>query len=447
MAKLTDAAARAAKPGDTVRAIPDGEVPGMDLRITPSGRKFWSLRVRHNGRQVRVHLGEYLPASKAGSTETPGSTSLASARELGRAARLLASRGQDPEHAVRPPVQDTGATVSVAVSRWMATKADNRSQPLERRRLELHVLPTLGEKPIRDVSRADLSALLHNMAFNPDPKAAKPVEANRTFTSLRGLFRWVAEQGMREDDPTALLRRPVKLEPSAKRQREGTVPLLSMEELARLWRAAPGIKSAVLGDLLRCMLLVPLRRDEWTDLAWSELRDPFTADGWTGAALQIGAERMKGRRPALVPLPPQAVALLAERKKRTGAGGHVFAIAGREKPFSGWKRAAETLRGLLPGQRTDWSAHTIRKSVATALVRDLGADELLVGRILQHSPRAMLGVTAVYQRSDRLKEQADLLTRWGAHLETVAASLAEDTASTGRVVRLRRRAAGTPARG
>jgi site-specific recombinase XerD len=84
----------------------------------------------------------------------------------------------------------------------------------------------------------------------------------------------------------------------------------------------------------------------------------------------------------------------------------------------------------------DWSPHTIRKSVATALVRDLGADELLVGRILQHSPKGSLGVTAVYQRSDRLAEQAVLLTRWAQHLTTVAAGLEDKAASPPCVVSL-----------
>jgi integrase len=183
------------------------------------------------------------------------------------------------------------------------------------------------------------------------------------------------------------------------------------------------------------MLLVPLRRDEWTDLTWVELRESFTADGWDGAALCIPAKRMKGRRLTVVPLPAQAAAILAERRKITGRGANVFSVPGRAGPFNGWKRAAETLRRAL-GDRDDWSPHTIRKSVATAMVRDLKADELLVGRVLQHSPKAALGVTAVYQRSDRIAEQAELLTRWADHLEAVAVTIDDDSLA-GKVVPFR----------
>lgn len=406
MARLTDAAVRSAKAEGGARDIADGTVPGLYLRVSPTGRKGWTLRLRVQGRNVRLDLGEY-----------PG-TGLADARELAQEARRLAGRGENPAHAIRPPPVDTGLTVEQAVARWLQTKAANRSLHMETRRMALHVLPHIGEKPLRDVTRGDLHSLLHDMAFGATPK---PVEANRVFVSMRGFFGWAQAADLRDDDPSALLQKPVKVEPSALRQKEGTEALLSMDELARLWRVVPTLNSAVLGDLVRCMILVPLRRDEWTDLQWSEVRGTFTADGWTGAALAIPAARMKGKRPATVPLPQVALDIVDSRRAASGRGPSVFSVAGREAPFTGWKRAAETMRKAL-GSPQDWSPHTIRKSVATALVRDLGADELLVGRILQHSPKAALGITAVYQRSSRLAEQAALLQRWADHIRAVAAA-------------------------
>lgn len=403
---LTDSAVRGAKPGATDRDLADGTVPGLALRVYKSGRKAWALRLRVGRRQRRLDLGEF-----------PG-TSLADARDLARAARRLAATGGDPEHAVRPPVVEAGVTVSEAVARWLETKKGNRSHHMEKRRMALHVEPELGTRPLREIALHDLAGRLHEMAFGRDPK---PVEANRTFTSLRGLFGWAQAMGLRHDDPTMLLKRPVKVEPSAVRRREGTEALLGMAELARLYALAPTIDSAVLGDLVRCMILVPLRRDEWTDLAWSELRREMVADGWAGPSLAIAAARMKGRRPAIVPLPAQALAMLDARRKDQ-RGDYAFAVGARNAPFSGWKHAAVALRRVLKAD-DEWSAHTIRKSVATAMVRDLKADELLVGRILQHSSRSALGITSVYQRSDRLSEQAELLQRWADHVGKTAASL------------------------
>ena len=268
-------------------------------------------------------------------------------------------------------------------------------------------------------SRRRLSALLRGIASGAD---ARPVEANRVYTSLRGLFRWCRRNMGSPDDPTELIDKPTREEPAVVRRREGTEPLLDMSELAALWNPAAALPSSVLPDLTRCLLLVPLRREEWTALQWSEVRDSYTADGWKGAALQIPAARMKGRRPAIVPLSPAAVEILEARRRLTGHGEFVFAVPGKDTPFAGWRRGAGTLRTAL-GKRTDWSVHTIRASVATAMVRDLGAEELLVGRILQHSARSVLGVTDTYQRSSRLAEQAELLGRWSAHLQAVALAL------------------------
>jgi integrase len=180
------------------------------------------------------------------------------------------------------------------------------------------------------------------------------------------------------------------------------------------------------------LILIPLRREEMNNLAWNEVREAVVEGGWSGAALTLPARRMKGKRSATIPLCRQAQAILEERRKLTGRGEFVFVVTGREKPFAGWKRGSQTLRDALKNGK-DWSPHTIRKSVATALVRDLGADELLVGRILQHSPRAILGVTDQYQRSIRLSEQSNLLQRWADHLEAVAAKL--DQASNVRSMR------------
>jgi integrase len=421
MANLTDAAVKAAKPEQHARDIADGTIPGLSLRVTPQGRKAWALRTKWRGARVRVDLGEY-PA-----------TGLAEARQLAQAARKLVDRGQDPTLAVQP--FRGSDDVATAVGKWLETKHRNRSIDLERRRMELYVLPELGKTPVKAVTTNQLYYLLNAVAFTGKRVVTKPmtwakpkpVEANRLYTSLRGFFHWCHRSGLRDDDPTALLDKPVREEPSAARRREGVEPVLDMQELARLWNAAPELRGSVLPDLTRCLLLVPLRREEWTGLRWVERHKSLAADGWTGPALKIPASRMKGRRPAIVPLPKAAVEILDRRHKLTGKGEYVFAVPGREDAFAGWRRGADTLREVL-GARADWSPHTIRGSVATAMVRELGADELLVKRLLQHSPRSVLGITDTYQRSLRLNEQAELLERWSERLQAVAASLKEPEA-------------------
>ena len=365
-ARLTDQAVKAAKPpgkGEGARDIADRAVPGLSLRVTPQGHKSWTLRAKWRGDRMRVDLGEY-PA-----------TSLAEARRLATAARKLADRGDNPELAVRPYLESID--VATAIDDWLMTKADKRSVDQVRRRLEIYMVPDFGRAPVKAVTTAELSALLHEVAFKgkavetkrqtkPRPK---PVEANRLYTSLCTFFHWCHKNGLRNDNPAALVDKPVEKEPSATRRQEGTEPLLDMTELAKLWNAAPLLPGAVLGDLLRCLLLVPLRREEWTGLRWSERHANYTADGWHGPALRLPASRMKGKRKADVPLSSAASEILDARHKLTGGGDYVFAVPGRDTAFAGWRRGADTLRaalgeGLPPkAVRNDWSPHTIRASV------------------------------------------------------------------------------------
>jgi integrase len=404
MSRLTDAAVKAAKADQTTRDIYDEGEAGLCLRVQPSGRKAWGLRVRFRGKQKRYDLGEY-PA-----------TSLCDARALATAMKKAAGRGQDPATVLRPP-PSAAPMVAEAVSVYMETKSGNRSQGMEKRRFELHVLPAIGDKHVDTVTKADLDSLLHDMAH----KTGLLVEPNRVFTSLTGFWSWIVYQrGYRADNPMAGMKRPIKIEPSQARQRAGTVAVLSLDELARLWRLAPTLPSSVLPDLVRCMLAVPLRREEWTALRWAEVRE-IVEDGWAGWALKLPAERMKGRRPAVVPLPHRVVAIINERRKLTGESGFVFSVPGCRTPFAGWKRGADVLRTKLASDIA-WTPHDIRRSVATALARDIGTDTEIIKRILQHSDDALLGITAVYQKSHRLKEQAEALEAWGALLEQAAAS-------------------------
>jgi hypothetical protein len=93
MARLSDAAVKAVKPGSATKDIYDEAEPGLCLWVQPGGQMAWGLRIRHAGRQPRYSLGDY-PA-----------TSLAEARALAAAMKKAATRGQNPEVA-RPGSAD-----------------------------------------------------------------------------------------------------------------------------------------------------------------------------------------------------------------------------------------------------------------------------------------------------------------------------------------------------
>jgi integrase len=376
---------------------------GLCVRVQPSGRKAWCLRVRANGILKRFSLGEY-PA-----------TSLSEARDMASEMKKAARRGQNPEHILKPPLSHA-PTMRAAVKDYMETKEGNQSHNKELRRLENHILPTLGDLPVDGISKADIDRALQHMVRTHNLQAAP----NRAFTSLSGFWRWaVFQRGYRTDNPMEGMKRPIKLEPSAARQKGDTATVLDLEELVRLYHIAPGLPSSVLPDLVRCLVLVPLRREELTGLLWSEFEEFAIFDGYSGPLLRIAAHRTKARRPAIVPVSHQIANILVERRRLNGNSPYVFSVPGSPTPFGGWAHGIRVLRTYLASTKP-WTVHDIRRSVATALSRDIRTDTEIIRRILQHSDGKLLGVTAIYQKSRRLKEQADALESWAALLERLA---------------------------
>jgi integrase len=160
--------------------------------------------------------------------------------------------------------------------------------------------------------------------------------------------------------------------------------------------------------------MVPLRREEWTGAAWSEIAIAGNRghERWT---LRIPAERMKGGRAHLAPLPSSAIAVLRQLQGSEGRTGFIFTNTFGQTSFAGWRRAASRL-ARAAGLRQPWTIHDIRRGVATQM-GELGIRENVIRRILAHSPRGFLGVTATYERSERLDELRDALERWARALD------------------------------
>ena len=65
--KLTEAAAKQAKPKDKPYKLPDGG--GMYLEVMPTGSKYWRLKYRYGGKEKRLAFGVYPVVSIAAARE------------------------------------------------------------------------------------------------------------------------------------------------------------------------------------------------------------------------------------------------------------------------------------------------------------------------------------------------------------------------------------------
>jgi integrase len=186
----------------------DTEVPKMFLSITPNGSAAYKLLiVKPDGSKSDTKL----IAANDGSPDIARSLAI---KELGR----MALGGADPvtqrRQAKAEAKQQREATFQALADRFMG--APEKSPPMlsqrtydERERLlREHILPTLGEKPFRKITKAEVRQLIrdiqaraakHPRAFTASNPGAKL--ANECQGVIRAIYGWAIAEDMTEANP------------------------------------------------------------------------------------------------------------------------------------------------------------------------------------------------------------------------------------------------------
>ena len=170
--------------------------------------------------------------------------------------------------------------------------------------------PALGARPIREISAADVLAVLQLHERRGHHETAK---------KLRGVigqvFRFAIATTRAEDDPTFALRGALTT-PKVKHRAAITEP----KAFGGLLRAVAGYDGQPETRLaLQMLALTFVRPGELRTAEWSEFNLDADEPVW-----EIPAEKMKMRRPHRVPLAKQAVTILRELHEMTGQGRYLF---------------------------------------------------------------------------------------------------------------------------
>jgi integrase len=380
-AKLTDLSVARQRPPKSGRLeIWDTLLPAFGLRLTAAGGRSWIVALRRPGAShpARIKLGE------------PPAMPLAEARDAAR--RLLA----DPSSLSSQEKQQTPEAVKAVVAEFIERyqKPRNRSWR-EVERVLIRELADWSDRPIREISRRDVIALLDRTADRA------PLMANRLLAYVRKLFAWAVERGIVEASPVAGIKAPAR-----ERSRDR---VLTEGELAAVWRALDGLHWPF-GPAIKLLLVTAQRRDEVAHMAWPDL--DLDARLWTLPRALTKADRVHE-----VPLSELAVDVI-RALPRLG-DGLVFpaARAGSSAPVSGWSKAKARLDAL-SGVR-GWRLHDLRRTAASGMAR-LGHPPHVVAAILNHSPGATQGITAIYNRHRYGDEKRAALDDWARALGTLA---------------------------
>jgi integrase len=170
-------------------------------------------------------------------------------------------------------------------------------------------------------------------------------------------------------------------------------------------RAQPGVAWA-----MRLAPLVFVRPGELRKMEWAEVN--FEKSEWV-----IPAEKMKMRRPHVVPLTKQALAILRSAHKVTGKDRYVFRTRRLDEPLSenGFREALHTILGAMNESKDAHTMHGFRSSASTLLNGELGIDSALIELQLAHVKGDR--VAGIYDRSQRLPERRAMMSRWATYLD------------------------------
>ena len=352
---LTEKRIRDAKPAEKTRILWDNEIRGLGVRITVAGAKSYVLDYRADGRKRRATLAR------------TNELSLSKARD--RAADLLVRirAGADPldEREQRKALP----TVSEGIDRYL-TKHLPEKQAKGRltagttaeyvRQIKRDILPKLGRKRIRDVTKRDIDKVLA-----PLP----PVMANRVLALLSSLFTLFEHWEFRPQHTN-----PARgIEKAVEEARDRTLNESELSALGKALTKMDGNPHAILA--IRLAAVTGLRIGEIRQMRWADI------DFETG--LLTLPKTKTGRR--VHTLPSAALALLSEA---TPIGACVIPGRNPDTPLTypaiqrTWSRACEAAG--IEGARL----HDLRRTIMTDAAA-LGVGAHLLRDFVGHKTTAM----------------------------------------------------------
>jgi integrase len=389
---LSDARARNAKTKTTPYKIADGE--GLFLLIMPSGSKYWRLKYFFAGKEKVLALGVYPEVS------------LADARERRVQARKVIAFGNDPgevrKEAKRAETLKYANAFEVVAREWFEKRKHewaSSSAKTMLARLEQHILPTLGAKPIADITAPDVLAMLRAV------ESSGALETARRVMQITGqIFMYAIATGRAERNPVPDLRGALK------------TPVTKHYSFLKASELAPYLKNldAYDGNLqtklaLRFLLLTFVRTTELRAAQWTEI-------DWDKAEWRIPAERMKMKELHIVPLSRQAIAILRELEKLSGNRQHLFPNQHKPGAFMSENTMLYALYRM--GYHSRTTGHGFRSTASTILnEHNFRAD--VIERQLAHCERDT--VRAAYNHAQYLPERRKMMQWWADYLDKVAA--------------------------
>src|SRR5215831_1165524 len=220
-------------------------------------------------------------------------TARAKARDLLASVRL----GGDPAAEKRQAHERAAETFGALLARYLPhkqaqLKAGSRSFKEVERHLTKYAR-SLHARPVTAIDRRTIAALVAAIASKNGPTAA-----NCMLGSLSGYFGWLIREGLINDvNPASYVNKA-----AAKESRDR---VLTGDEFREIWSA---LGNSDYADIFCLLAYTAARKSEIGGLRWDEI-------DFDNVEIQLPASRCKNNKSHIIPLVPDAVAILEARQQ------------------------------------------------------------------------------------------------------------------------------------
>ncbi|WP_265494716.1 tyrosine-type recombinase/integrase [Providencia heimbachae] len=298
--KLTDMAIKRAKPKEKSYTLADGN--GLSLLVETNGSKGWRYRYQFAGKTKMISLGIYPVVT------------LNEARTKRDEARKQVANGINPSETRKSEkaatINQTENTFKNIALEWYEGRKDRWSVGYRDDMMdafEKDVFPYIGNRPIAEIKPMELLEVLSIMEKRGATEKLKKVRQRCGEVWKYAIITGRAEYNPAPDLASAFV--PHKREHYAH---------LSVNELPEFLSSIDRyMGSQIVRVALRVLILTGVRPGELRKAEWSEIN--FDTGVW-----EIPAEKMKMRRPHIVPLSEQVTDLLKQIHPISGSYQYIF---------------------------------------------------------------------------------------------------------------------------
>ena len=389
---LTDREIKGAKAKEKRYMLFDGG--GLVLEVMPSGRKYWRLRYRLNGKNKLYTLGEY-----------PRIT-LADAREEAFEFTKLVKRGIDVKAYVNKEILKSKTIDSVAAEFFEFKKLEFVSSHLKKqiRRYEIYIKPKIGNKTLGEVEKIEVINIVKsvkNTKTNSTRNTDKNDTSRRIFLLISQFYSFAMHNDYIDKDPTSTIDIN-KIVP--KKQEARLKAITDLQDIRTLYSAIINDYKGydIVVSALRFLALTALRPGNVANLKWE----------WVYLNRDIiifPAAAMKSKKEFRLPLTKTLKDIILNIK-RTERSEYVFAspIDPKKTISNNTLNVAHKRLGY-----PDHNAHGWRSAFSTICYEHQREHKFgyeVIESQLAHSVGN--AVKMAYLRSDFLEERRELLLWW-----------------------------------